>query len=166
MLPERRVEIHDLLDRRVETGEQHVADDEDGQRVVLVLEALDQLVLLLLAQVPARQALLVVVARGHDEGRLGAVQAIQGFLVGDRGVAARRDDLGLEAVRGDELREVVDEIEADRLDAAGCGSDRLLGGVALLDRGPFVVGPVGETRGRTTLSMVWPMIWSSGSRLS
>ena len=71
VLPERRVEIHDLLDRRVETGEQHVADDEDGQRVVRVLEALDQLVLLLLAQVPAGQALLVVVARGHDEGRLG-----------------------------------------------------------------------------------------------
>ena len=59
----------------------------------------------------------------------GAVQAIQRFLVGDRGVTARRDDLGLEAVRGDELREVVDEVEADRLDAARRGGDRLLGGV-------------------------------------
>ncbi|MCY4635210.1 MAG: hypothetical protein OXG04_12025, partial [Acidobacteria bacterium] len=77
VLLERRVEIHDLLDRHVEAGEQHVAHDQDGQRVVPVLEPFDEPVLLFLAQMPARQPLLVVVARRHDDGRLGTVQPIQ-----------------------------------------------------------------------------------------
>ena len=89
VLLERRVEIHDLLDRHVEAGEQHVAHDQDGQRVVPVLEPFDEPVLLFLAQMPARQPLLVVVARRHDDGRLGTVQPIQRLLAGDRGVAAR-----------------------------------------------------------------------------
>ena len=54
VLLERRVEIHDLLDRRVEAGEQHVAHDQHGQRIVVVLEPFDDPVLLLLAQMPAR----------------------------------------------------------------------------------------------------------------
>ena len=144
MLLERRVEIHDLLDRHVEAGEQHVAHDQDGQRVVPVLEPFDEPVLLLLAQMPARQPLLVVVARRHDDGRLGTVQPIQRFLVGDRGVAARGDHLGLEAVRRDEAGEVIDEVQADRLDAARRAGDRLLGGEAPLDGGPLVVGAAGE----------------------
>ena len=144
MLLEGRVEVHHLLDRRVEAGEQHVADHQHGQPVVAILEPLDRLVLLVLAQVPARQPLLVVVARRHDEGRLGAVQPVERLLEGDRGVAARRDHLGLESVRGDELREVVDQVEADCLDAARRARDRLLGGEALLDGGAFVLGAVGE----------------------
>ena len=107
-------------------------------------EALDQPVLLLLAQVPAGQAFLVVVARRHDQGRLGTIQAIQRLLVSDSGVTARRHHLGLEAVGGDELREVLDEVQADRLDATRRAGDRRLGGEPLFDRCPFVVGPVGE----------------------
>ena len=102
------------------------------------------LVLLVLAQVPARQPRLVVVARRHDEGRLGAVQPVQRLLVGDRGVPARRDHLGLEPVRRNEPREVVDEVEADRLDAARGAGDGLLGREPLLDGGAFVLGAVGE----------------------
>ena len=59
-------------------------------------------------------------------------------------VAARRDHLGLEAVRGDELREVVDQIQTNRLDAAWRASDGLLGGEALLDCRPLVLGAVRE----------------------
>jgi hypothetical protein len=51
---ERRVEVHHLLDGRVEAGEEHVADNEDLERVVLLQEALDQL--LALARAPARTA--------------------------------------------------------------------------------------------------------------
>ena len=143
-LLERRVEIHDLLDRRVEAGEQHVADDQDAQRILRILELLDRLVLLVLAEVPARELRLVVVARRHDQGRLRAVQPVQRLLVGDRGVAARRDHLRLEAARVDELRVVVDEVQADRLDAARRAGNRLLGGEALLDGGPLVFGAVGK----------------------
>ena len=144
VLPERRVEVHDLLHRRIEAGEQHVADHQDGQRIVAVPEASDEPVLLLPAQAPARQAFLVVVARRHDHGRLGSVQPVQRLLAGGRVVAARGDHLGLEAVGGDEPGEVVDEVQADRLDAARGAGDCLLGGVALPDCGPFLVGAVGE----------------------
>ena len=78
------------------------------------------------------------------KGRLGAVQTIQRLLVSDSGVTARGHHLGLEAVRGDELREVLDEVQADRFDAARRAGDRRLGGEPLFDRCPFVVGPVGE----------------------
>ncbi|MCY4637483.1 MAG: hypothetical protein OXG04_23790 [Acidobacteria bacterium] len=43
-----------LLDWHVEAGEQHVAHDQDGQRVVPVLKPFYEPVLLLLAQMPAR----------------------------------------------------------------------------------------------------------------
>ena len=144
VLLERRVEVHHLLDWRVEAGEQHVAHHQDGQRVGVVLEPFDEPVLLVLAQMPASQPCLVVVAGRHDHGRLGSVQPVQRLLVGDRGVAARRDHLGLESVGGDELREVVDEVQADRLDAARGAGDRLLGGEALLDDGAFALGAFGE----------------------
>ena len=68
VLPERRVEVEDLLDRGVEAGEQHVADHEHRQPVATVLEPLDGLVLLVFAQPPAGLARLVVVAGRHDEG--------------------------------------------------------------------------------------------------
>ena len=42
-----------------------------------------------------------------DSGPAGTVQPIQRLLVGDRGVAARRDHLGLEAVRRDEAKSAV-----------------------------------------------------------
>ena len=71
VLLQRLVEIHDLLDRRVETGQQHVAHHQDGQRIVPILEPVDGLLLLVLAQMPLRQALLVVVAGRHDDHRLG-----------------------------------------------------------------------------------------------
>ena len=144
VLLERRIEVHHLLDRRVEAGEQHVAHHQDGERVGVVLEPFDKPVLLVLAQVPARQPRLVVVARRHDHGRLGSVQPVQRLLVGDGGVAARCDHLGLESVGGDESREVVDKVQADRLDAARSAGDGLLGGEALLDDGAFVLGAVGE----------------------
>ena len=112
--------------------------------VVPILKPLDGLVLLVLAQVPAGQPRLVVVARRHDEGRLGAVQPLQRLLEGDRGMAARRHHLGLEPVRGDELREVLDEVEADRLDAARGAGNRLLGRESLPDGGTLVRGAVGE----------------------
>ena len=53
---QRRVEVHDLLDRRVEAGEQHVADDEDRERVARVLEPLDQRPAAPRREVPARAA--------------------------------------------------------------------------------------------------------------
>ena len=144
VLLEGRVEVHHLLDRRVEAGEQHVADHQHGQPVVAILEPLDGLVLLVLAEAPAGQPRLVVVARRHDEGRLGAVQTVQRLLEGNRGVAARRHHLGLEPVRGDELREVLDEVEADHLDAARGASNRLLGREPLPDGGALVRGAIGE----------------------
>ena len=144
VLLEGRVEIHDLLDRRVEPGEQHVAHDQHGQGIVTVLEPFDEPVLLLLAQVPARQPLLVVVTRRHDQRRLRPVQQVQRLLVADRGVAAGGHHLGLEAVRGDELVEVLEEIQADRLDAARGVGDLLLGGEASLDDGPLLFAAVGE----------------------
>ena len=67
VLLERLVEIHDLLDRRVETGQQHVAHHEDGQRVVPILEPVDCLLLLVLGEMPACQSRLVVVAGRHDD---------------------------------------------------------------------------------------------------
>ena len=74
----------------------------------------------------------------------GPDQPVQRFLVGDGGVAARRDHLGLESVGGDEPREVVDEVQADRLDASRGAGDGLLGGETLLDDCAFVLGAVGE----------------------
>ena len=59
-------------------------------------------------------------------------------------MAARRDDLGLEPVRGDEPREVIDEVEADRLDAARRAGHGLLGGEPLPDGGALVLAAVGE----------------------
>ena len=93
---------------------------------------------------PAGQPRFVVVVRRHEECGFGGVEPVERFLVGDGGMAARRHDLRLEPVGLDEVLEVVDQVEADRLDAAGSSRDRPLGRVALLDRGPFVVGPVGE----------------------
>ena len=145
VLLERGVKIHDLLDRRVESGQQHVAHHQHGQRVVAVLEPFDD-------PYPAppccrcqrAKPLLVVVARRHDERRLRPVQPVQRLLVADRGVAAGRHHLGLEAVRGDKLVEVFDEIQADRLDAAGSAGDFLLGGEPSLDDRPLVFAAVGE----------------------
>ena len=57
---------------------------------------------------------------------------------------ARCDDLGLESVGGDEAREVVDEVQADRLDAARGGGDRLFGGETLPDGGPLILAAIGE----------------------
>lgn len=98
MLLERGVEVHDLFHRGVEAGQEHVAYHQDAERVVLVLEALDVAVLVFFAQVVLGQPLLVVVGRRHDQHRLGAVEAVEGLLVDDGGVAADGDDLGLEAV--------------------------------------------------------------------
>ena len=53
MLLERRIEIHHLFRRRVEAGQQHVAHHQDGERVITILEPLDEPVLFLLAQMPA-----------------------------------------------------------------------------------------------------------------
>ena len=144
VLPQRRVEVHDLLDRGVEAGEQHVADDQDRERVTALLEALHQPVLLLAGEMPVGEALGVVVLRRHDQRRLGGVQAVEGLLVGRGRIPAHRHHLGLEAVGLDIVAVVLEEVEADGLDPPRGAGDGLLGGVALLDRGAFLLGAVGE----------------------
>ena len=75
MLLQRLIEIHDLLDRRVETGQQHVAHDQDRERIAPVLEPVDHPLLFVPGQMPLREPLLVIVARRHDDGRLRARSA-------------------------------------------------------------------------------------------
>ena len=67
------------------------------------------------------------------------MQSIQRLLESDCGVAARGDHLGLQSVRGDELGEVLDEVEADHLDSPWGAGNLPFGGIPLLDRRSFGV---------------------------
>jgi hypothetical protein len=74
----------------------------------------------------------------------GAFRAVERLRAERRRLPRARHHLGLEAVRLNEARVVVDQVQADRLDAARRLRDRLLGGVPLLDRLPLLLRPVRE----------------------
>ncbi len=88
VLLQRRVQVHDLLDGRVEAGEQHVADDQDRERVARLAEARDQLLAPLLGDVVADEAL----ARPCSCAEMmiadcGALQPVERLLVQHRRLA-------------------------------------------------------------------------------
>ena len=140
-----------LLDGRVEAGQEHVAQRRgSGKRVVLHEEPPDEILALVLARVVPDEPILVLVGSRDDDGRLRGVQPVERLLVEGSDLPAARDNLRLELVRPDVSCEVVDEIEADRLDSLGGPCDRPLGRVLLLDGLSLLLGAVGlNTRSKT-----------------
>ena len=68
VLLQRRVQVHDLLDRRIEPGQQHVAHHKDRQRIAGLQESLDDVLALLLAGVVLDQRIVILVRPGNDDG--------------------------------------------------------------------------------------------------
>ena len=153
---ERVVEVHRLLDGRVEAGEQLVADDHEAERIVRVLEAGDDLrrhvlgrdlvrdqfrVLLAVVLAGAVDAdrhlgglaprLFLAVALGLAE-RLGD-DAVEPFFVGDAGAAVDGADLGLEAVRQDVGAVVGPDVFGDEVDAGLEAGEVAFGDAAALE---------------------------------
>jgi hypothetical protein len=141
---QRRVQVHHLLDRGVEAREEHVADDEDLERIVLLQEAGDQLLALVLARVVLHQPLGVLVRARDDHGRLRAVEAVEGLLVEDCDLPGASHHLGLESVWANEAGEVVDDVEGDRLNPLRGPRKGLLVPVLLPDGLSLFLGSVSE----------------------
>lgn len=59
VLTKRSVEIHDLLDRSVEASQEHVAHDEDRERITRFAEARDEFLSLVLRGVMANEAFVI-----------------------------------------------------------------------------------------------------------
>ena len=87
---------------------------------------------------------MVLVGAGDDHGGLRSVEPIQRVLVQAGDVSGDRDDLRLEAVRLDEPRVVIDQVEADGFDPLRSTGHRCFGRVLLLDGLALFIGPICE----------------------
>jgi hypothetical protein len=79
---ERRVEVHDLLDGRVEAGEEHVAHDQDRERVARLAGTARCSSFRCSSEVWCRESRVVVLVRARDDdGRLRGVELVERLLV-------------------------------------------------------------------------------------
>ncbi len=112
MLFEGAIEVHHLLSRCIEAGEELVADNND-LRVVLLFIPADDLLLLCPRDVIGSVVLLVVVHLGDEDCRVVSAKGVERLLIPDSPEPVGSNYLGLETVGLDPGPVVFEQVLTD-----------------------------------------------------